>query len=59
MVQKKKYTKNLPAQKTVKISVENHKQLNLYKIQNDIKTMDGAIESLLKMYAEEGKDDGR
>lgn len=34
-------------QKTVKVSAENHKGLNLFKIQNDLRTMDEAIGKLL------------
>ena len=33
--------------KTIKVSVENHKMLNLYKIKNDLRTMDEAIGELL------------
>jgi hypothetical protein len=45
----KSIKKNRTSLKTIKVSSENHKSLNLFKIQNDMKTMDEAIGKLLRL----------
>ncbi len=36
----------MPADKTVKLSPKNHKRLQQYKLDNDLKSLDQAIETL-------------
>jgi len=38
----------MPADKTVKLSPKNHKRLQQYKLDNDLKSLDEAVERLLK-----------
>jgi hypothetical protein len=37
----------MPAEKTLKISHKNHKLLQQYKLDNDCKSLDQAVEQLL------------
>jgi hypothetical protein len=41
----------MSADKTVKLSRKNHKRLQQYKLDNDLKSIDQAIAALLKVNA--------
>ena len=51
MATKEKENNNVSYKRTIKISVQNHKQLSMYKIENEFRSMDEALGALLQNHS--------